>query len=112
MRLETNRTKTYQPRNLVDLPKNVDWVKAGAVTHVKNQGLCGSCWAFSTVAGIEGAYFLKYGELKSFSEQNLVDCDGTDAGCDGGEMSNALEWIKENGKSLEVRIERLLSLLD
>lgn len=81
------------------LPKEVNWVEKGAVTAVKNQGSCGSCWSFSTTGSMEGAYKLaaKENKLRSFSEQMLVDCDTYDSGCGGGLMDYSFHWIKENG---------------
>jgi C1A family cysteine protease len=74
---------------------SIDWSTKGAVTPVKNQAKCGSCWAFSTTGGLEGAYFLKNNKLTSFSEQQLVSCNAaTDHGCGGGLMDNAFEWIE------------------
>lgn len=75
----------------------VDWTTKGAVTPVKNQGQCGSCWSFSTTGALEGAYYLKNSKLVSFSEEMLVECDNVDSGCMGGLMDNAFGWIKSNG---------------
>jgi len=84
------------------LPDSVDWTTSGAVTPVKDQGQCGSCWSFSTTGALEGVYFNKYKSLQSFSEQQLVDCDnyrngGKDMGCSGGLMDNAFAWISKKG---------------
>lgn len=76
---------------------SVDWVTAGAVTPVKNQGQCGSCWSFSTTGALEGAFQIKNGKLDSFSEQQLVSCDTTNSGCNGGWMDTAFVWIRDNG---------------
>lgn len=81
------------------LAASVDWRLQGAVTPIKDQGTCGSCWAFSTIAAVEGINQIKTGSLASLSEQELVDCDytGDNHGCSGGLMEEAFEFIMKNG---------------
>jgi len=87
---------------VADAPESFDWRDHGAVTPVKNQGQCGSCWAFSTIANIEGQYFLKNNKLVEFAEQQLVDCDRKeDQGCNGGLMQNAFVFLETHGFELE-----------
>lgn len=77
---------------------SVDWSSKGAVTPVKDQGQCGSCWAFSTTGSVESATYLSTGKLPSLSEQELVDCAGfPNMGCNGGSMASAMSWISRNG---------------
>jgi C1A family cysteine protease len=82
-------------------PTSVDWRTQGAVTPVKNQGQCGSCWSFSTTGSLEGLYFINKGKLLSFSEQQIVDCDTNDNGCEGGLPYQAMEYTADAGLEAE-----------
>lgn len=78
-----------------DLPDAIDWSTQSAVSPVKDQGSCGSCWAFSAIGALEGRAAIATGNLQQFSEQQLVDCDHNgDQGCQGGLMDTAFEYLQ------------------
>lgn len=86
--------------NVVPLTDGVDWVHNGAVTSVKDQGKCGSCWTFSAVGAIEGAMKINGWALRDLSMQEIIDCDSEGLGCNGGSMDNAFQWDKRKTSGL------------
>ncbi|KAJ8958959.1 hypothetical protein NQ318_019730, partial [Aromia moschata] len=89
----------YQKPENVEVADSVNWKDEGVVTEVKDQGQCGSCWAFSVTGALEGQYGIKYGSLVSLSEQDLMDCatDYGTYGCDGGWMDQAYGYVRDYG---------------
>jgi cathepsin L len=100
---QEERERNEVELDVSNLADSMDWRTKGAVTPVKNQGHCGSCWAFSSTGSIEGAYHKKHGSLKSFSEQQLVDCAQKTGnhGCKGGLMDNAFRYIEMGNPLME-----------
>ena len=83
--------------NVSELPASIDWRQKGAVTPVQNQGNCGSCWAFSAVAAMESAHFIKSGSLIKLSEQQCLDCARKN-GCAGGYQEDCFSYAEEGEK--------------
>jgi len=92
-------------KNITD--SSLDWRTMNAVTPVKDQGNCGSCWGFSAVQTVESAYLLKNKKTKAdtflLSEQEVVSCDKSDAGCNGGDLPSAFEFIQWSGLTTEAK---------
>ncbi len=87
-----------EPVHLDNTPEpSIDWREKGAVTPVKDQGSCGSCWAFSATGAMEGGHFIYRHESVSVSEQELIDCDTEDNGCGGGLMTGAFLYAMAGG---------------
>jgi len=80
-----------------DVPDIWNWEQQGAVSPIKNQGTCGSCWTYSTVGNIESLNYLKTKRFTDFSEQQLIDCDKSNFGCGGGWPYQAINWLANNG---------------
>ncbi|XP_008069903.1 cathepsin L1-like [Carlito syrichta] len=96
---KTRKGKVFQEPPFLEMPRFVDWREKGYVTYVKDQGVCGPCWAFSATGALEGQMFRKTGKLVTLSEQNLVDCSYAQGnmGCYRGTMDNAFKYVQENG---------------
>jgi C1A family cysteine protease len=89
---------SFTPEQLAAVPSAIDWSTRGATTRVKDQGYCGSCWAFSTVEGIESGVFMTTGTLpQPLSTQQLISCDKNDWGCDGGDLPSAFAYVQKEG---------------
>ena len=95
--IKRDPSHTEELKENIIVPKQVDWRKEYKVSSVKNQGHCGSCWAFSASEATEGVWAIKHNVLYNLSQQELVDCSTENRGCNGGSMDKAFEYIINNG---------------
>jgi len=87
-----------EKREVLQTPSTpIDWKAKGMITAIKDQGQCGSCWAFSTTETVESANLLAGKRVPDGSAQEIVDCDSSDSGCNGGDPQEALQWIVQQG---------------
>jgi len=90
-------TATITDDMRANTPAKLDWTTKGATTKVKDQGYCGSCWAYSTVEGVESGLFMETGEIVELSPQQIIDCDKVDGGCDGGDVDTGITYVDQAG---------------
>jgi len=94
-------TPVATPQQVQALPSSLDWRTKGAVSPIKNQEQCGSCWAFSATEGVESAYFLAKKKMYELSPQQIVSCDTNDDGCNGGDLPTAFGYVQQNGQETD-----------
>ncbi|KAF7850597.1 hypothetical protein BT93_L5234 [Corymbia citriodora subsp. variegata] len=92
---------TFEYQNVTQVPDSINWVDKGVVGSIKNQGSCGSCWAFAAVATVESGLAINGGPMLDLSEQQLVDCSKDNGGCKGGWVEAAFQYIKRDGITSE-----------
>jgi len=102
--ISKNKIQLSPLKSKSGIPVSWDWTEHGAVTPVKNQGSCGSCWAFSCIGNIEGAWFLKGHPLTNLSEQQFVDCSASNSGCGGGWPYLAMEDIAQFQNQVDTEV--------